>query len=128
MIETGIETSLHRNKSNASIDENIAGMDSQIKSKSNKRNKITKEPLPALVTNQLQEEETLPKKSNKKFFTSKQRKQERNTEKCNITPTDNMQSDIVEDRENLPRVPPLKLRLKAANAAALSIESFTKPE
>ena len=76
----------------------------------------------------MQEEETVPKKSNKKFFTSKQRKQERNTEKCNITPTDNMQPDIVEDRENLPRVPPLKLRLKAANAAALSIESFTKPE
>ena len=34
-----------------------------------------------------------------------------------------MPVDVSEDRENVPRVPPLKLRIKAANAAALSAES-----
>ena len=34
-----------------------------------------------------------------------------------------MPVDVNEDRENVPRVPPLKLRIKAANAAALSAES-----
>ena len=83
-----------------------------------------------MVTNQLQQtaDEIPIKKTNKKFFTSKQRKQEQNTDLSHLRPTENMQIDASEDRENVPRVPPLKLRLKAANAAALSIDSFTNQD
>ena len=45
-----------------------------------------------------------------------------------MNPIDNIEKDIGEDRENVPRVPPLKLRIKAANAAALSIGSLTNSE
>ena len=120
---------MQRKKANIEKDDNSIVLDSQTKGKSNKRNRTTKETSTVLVTNQLQQvEDTLPKRSNKKFFTSKQRKQERTPEKCGDSPTDNIQPDMVEDRENMPRVPPLKLRIKAANAAALSIDSFTKPD
>ena len=95
------------------------------KSTSNKRNKHAKELSPVLASNQLQQlEDPHTKKSSKKFFTSKQRKQENNLDNCNANLVDNIQPDIVEDRENMPRVPPLKLRLKAAHAA-LSMDSFT---
>ena len=71
-------------------------------------------------------EEVPAKKASKRFFTSKQRKQEQQT--CESHPLNTnsaLESDGFEDRENLPRVPPLKLRLKAANAAAQSTSSFS---
>ena len=63
------------------------------------------------TTNQLQpvvHEEVAVKRTGKKFFTSKQTKKDLKSEK----------PFTHEDRENVPRVPPLKLRIKAANAAA----------
>ena len=100
------------------------------RNKTHKRSKYGKEPSAHLVTNQLQEiAEGVPnKKTNKKFFTSKQRKQEENADLSRLTSSENSQMDMGEDRENVPRVPPLKLRLKAANAAALSIDSFTNQD
>ena len=71
-------------------------------------------------------EEVPAKKASKRFFTSKQRKQEQQTGESQALNTNStMESDGFEDRENLPRVPPLKLRLKAANAAAQSTSSFS---
>ena len=103
---------------------------STTRNKPHKRSKYGKEPSTLLVTNQLQEiAEGVPnKKTNKKFFTSKQRKQEENADLSRLTSSENSQMDMGEDRENVPRVPPLKLRLKAANAAALSIGSFTNQD
>ena len=100
------------------------------RNKPHKRSKYSKEPSAVSVTNQQQQiaEGVPPKKTNKKFFTSKQRKQEGNAELSCLTSTEDLQIDAGEDRENVPRVPPLKLRLKAANAAALSIGSFTNQD
>lgn len=100
------------------------------RNKPHKRSKYSKEPSTILMTNQLQQiaDGVPPKKTNKKFFTSKQRKQEENADLSRLTSAENLQIDAGEDRENVPRVPPLKLRLKAANAAALSIGSLTNQD
>ena len=97
--------------------------------KSHNRAKYGKESPGVLITNQLQQlADDVPSKK-ARFFTSKQRKQEQQpSEKSLLSLIGSDQNDAYEDRENVPRVPPLKLRLKAANAAALSIGSFSNKD
>ena len=91
--------------------------------KSNKRDKYIKKSPGVLVTNQQQQiaDAAPSKKAGKKFFTSKQRKHEQPADKSVVGSIGSNQGHSYEDRENVPRVPPLKLRLKAA----LSIGSFS---
>ena len=132
MLVSALDTKISKGWKNADAPEDAEdeGLLSSPKNKSHKRNKCSKEPSGSSVTNQEHQidVEITHKKTNKKFFTSKQRKQAPTAEISRIALTDKVELDEVEDRENVPRVPPLKLRFKAANAAALSMESFTNQD